>query len=229
MPNSDTYGFSPALGSMSLSAFARCGVRRTELTPQHMEDAALEANYLQSDWSADGIIWWSVELIQQPLTVGTPTYAIPSNTTSVLDVYISPNNGQSGQNRLILPFSRTDYASLANPTQQGFPTSYWYNRALVPTLTLWPVPDSATTYLMSYYVYTQPQDAVMRGGLKPAIPYWWINAYVADLAHRLSRIYAPALEGQRKVDRDEAYARAIKQVEPSPMYITPGLSGYFRQ
>ena len=121
MPNSDTYGFSPALGSMSLSAFARCGVRRTELTPQHMEDAALEANYLQSDWSADGIIWWSVELIQQPLTAGTPTYAIPSNTTSVLDVYVSPNNGTSGQNRLILPFSRTDYASLANPTQQGFP------------------------------------------------------------------------------------------------------------
>ena len=39
---------------MSLSAFARCGIRRTELTSQHMEDAALEANYLQSDWSADG-------------------------------------------------------------------------------------------------------------------------------------------------------------------------------
>ena len=228
MPTSDTYNFSPALGSLAANAFARCGVRRTSISSQQMEDVFLESNLLQSDWAADGIIWFTVELIQQPLTTGTPTYAIPSNTTSVLDVYIAPNNGQSGQNRLILPFSRTDYASLANPTQQGFPTSYWYNRALVPTLTLWPVPDDATTYLMSYYVYTQPQDAELRAGLKPAIPYWWINAYVADLAHRLSRIYAPALGAQRKVDRDEAYARAIKQVEPSPLYISLGLAGYFR-
>lgn len=228
MPFSDTYNFSPALGSLSLNAFARCGIRRTELTPQHMDDAFLECNLLQSDWAADGIIWWTVELIQQPLTAGVPTYAIPVNTTSVLDVYISPDNGQSGQNRLIMPFSRTDYASLAEPNQQAFPTSYWYNRALVPTLTLWPVPDSNTTYLMSYYVYTQPQDAELRGGLKPAIPYWWLNAYVADLAHRLSRIYANALEPMRKADKDEAYGRACKQVEPAPIYITCGLSGYFR-
>lgn len=228
MPTSDTYDFNPAIGTMTLSAFARCGVRRTELTPQHMQDAYLEANYLQSDWSADGIIWWTVERVDQALTASAPTYGLPTNTVSVLDVFVSPNSGTSGQNRLIMPFSRTDYASLANPTQEGFPTSYWYDRALTPTITLWPVPDDATTYLMSYYVYTQPEDAVLRAGGKAAVPYWWLNAYVADLAHRLSRIYAPALEQQRKADRDEAYARACKQVEPAPMYITPGLAGYFR-
>ena len=228
MPTSDSYSFSPALGSMTLSAFARCGVRRTELTATHMEDAYLEANYLQSDWSSDGILWWTVELVKQPLITGQPTYLLPTNTVSVLDVYISPNNGQSGQNRLILPFSRTDYASLANPTQQAFPTSFWWDRALTPTITLWPVPDNSTTYLMSYYIYTQPQDAILRSGLKPALPYWWLNAYVADLAHRLSRIYAPTLEAARKVDKDEAYGRAIKQTENAPIYIQPGLSGYYR-
>ena len=228
MPTSDSYNFNPNLGSLALNALARCGVRRTEITPQHMQDCYLESNLLQSDWAADGILWWTVELVNQPLTAGQPTYLLPTNTLSVLDVYIAPNNGQDGQNRLITPFSRTDYASLADPTQQAFPTRYWYDRALVPTLTLWPVPDSNTTYIMSYYIYTQPEDAVLRGGTKVAVPYWWINAYVADLAHRLSRIYAPPLEAARKVDRDEAYARACKQVEPSAMYITPGLSGYFR-
>lgn len=198
------------------------------LTAQHMEDAYLECNLLQSDWSADGIVWWTVLLVQQPLTAGSPTYALPLNTVSVLDVYISPNNGTSGSNRLILPFSRTDYASLANPTTQGFPTSFWYDRALAPTITLWPVPDASTNYVMSYYIYTQPEDAVLRGGGQAAIPYWWLNAYTADLAHRLSRIYAPNLEQMRKADRDEAYQRASKQVEPAPIYVTPGLAGYFR-
>lgn len=225
---SDTYNFNPSIGSLSLNALARCKVRRTEITQQHMDDCFLESNLLQADWSADGIIWWTVELINQPLTAAAPTYALPTNTVSVLDVYIAPDNGQSGQNRLITPFSRTDYASIANPTQQGFPTSFWYNRALEPTITLWPTPDDSTTYLMSYYVYTQPEDAVLRGGGKAAVPYWWLNAYVADLAHRLSRIYAPDLEPQRKVDRDEAYQRACKQVEPAPMYISPGLAGYYR-
>lgn len=146
----------------------------------------------------------------------------------MLDVYISPNNGQTGQNRLILPFSRTDYASLADPTQNGFPTSFWFDRALTPTITLWPSPDNSTTYTMSYYIYTQPEDAILRAGGKAAIPYWWLNAYVADLAHRLSRIYAPNLEQMRKADKDEAYARACKQTEPGNLYIQPGLQGYFR-
>ncbi len=228
MANSDTYLFNPSIGSLALNAFARCQVRRTMITQQHMDDVFLESNLLQGDWAADGIIWWTVELVQQPLTAGEPTYGLPANTVSLLDVYVSPDNGQSGQNRLITPFSRTDYASLANPATPGFPTSFWYNRALTPTITLWPVPDTSTTYLMSYYVYTQPQDAVLRGGGQAAVPYWWLNAYTADLAHRLSRIYAPALEAVRKTDRDEAYQRACKQVEPSAMYITPGLAGYFR-
>ena len=209
---------------MALNAFARCSVRRTELTPQHMEDAYLETNLMQSDWGADGITWWTVELLSQPLTQGTATYSVPANVVSVLDIYI--NNGSS--NRLITNFSRTDYASLAEPAQQGFPTVAWFDRALAPTLTLWPTPDDAASYTMYFYAYTQMQDANIKQGGTPAIPYWFFDAFVAGLAHRLSRIYAPQLEAVRKVDAQEAYAKANKQVEPSPMYISPGLQGYYR-
>jgi hypothetical protein len=222
--NSGTYTFNPPIGTITLNAFARCGVRRTEISPQHMEDAWLEVNFMQSDWGADGITWWTVEKIDQPLTQGVATYNVPVNIVSVLDIYI--NNGSS--NRLITNFSRTDYASLANPSQQGFPTVAWFDRLLAPTLTLWPSPDGSATYTMSYFAYTQIQDAAPRQGGTAAIPYFWLNAYVADLAHRLSRIYAPALEAVRKVDKEEAYARACKQVEPSAMHISPGLSGFYR-
>ena len=224
MPNSGTFTFNPPLGTLTLNAFSRCQVKRTEILAEHMENAWFESNLLQVDWAADGITWWTVDLVVQPLTLGVATYSVPANVITVLDLYI--NNGSS--NRLIFPFSRTDFASLATPNQQGFPTTFWFDRALSPTITLWPVPDNNAVYTMSYYVYRQTQDATIRQGGNAAIPYFWLNAYTADLAHRLSRHHAPALEQLRKQDKIEAYATACKQVEPGNMYITPGLSGYFR-
>jgi hypothetical protein len=224
LANSGTYNFNPPLGQLTLNAFSRIQVKRTEILAEHMENAWMESNLLQADWSADGITWWSVQLITQALTQGVSTYAVPANVISVLDVYI--NNGSS--NRLIMPFSRTDFASIANPTTQGFPTTFWYERTLSPNIVLWPVPDNNATYTMSYYVYNQTQDATFRQGGNAAIPYFWLNAYTADLSHRLARHHAPALEAVRKQDKMEAYANACKQVEPSALYITPGLSGYFR-
>lgn len=184
----------------------------------------MESNLQQIDWSADGINWWTVEQITEPMVQGTQTYAVPANIVSVLDVVI--NNGSS--NRLIMPFSRTDFASLAIPDQQGFPTSYWYDRALSPTLNFWPVPDGSATYELQYYAYTQTEDASFGNAANIAVPYWWLDAYIAGLSHRLSRIWAPNLEQIRGADAERAYQRACKQVEPSPIYVTPGLAGYYR-
>jgi hypothetical protein len=224
MATSGTTNFNPGIGTLALNAFSRCQVKRTEILAEHMENAWMESNLLQADWAADGIIWWTVELINQPLTQGVSTYSVPLNVVSVLDVYI--NNGS--MNRLIFPFSRTDYASLAEPTEQGFPTTFWWNRVIPSTITLWPVPDSNANYTMSYYAYTQMQDATIANAGNAQVPYWWLNAYTADLAHRLSRHHAPALEQIRKADKDEAYARANKQVETEAVYFTPGLDSYFR-
>lgn len=224
MANSGTYNFGPPLGSLALAAFSRCQVKRTELTAQHMEDVYLETNLMQSEWGADGITWWTVELVNQPLTESVATYTVPLNVVTVLDLYV--NNGSS--NRLILPFSRTDFASLANPDEQGFPTSYWQDRVIPQTVTFWPVPDGNATYTASYYAYTQMQDATLRQGGNAAIPFYWLDAYVAGLAYRLSRNYAPQLEDKRKADSEKAYATACKQVENVPLYLSPGLAGYFR-
>ena len=218
-----TTAYAPSLGNLFTSAFGRIGVRPPALTQQHLQDAYNEANFLQADWSADGITWWTVTLNTQALTQGTATYNVVAGTVSVLDVYI--NNGSS--NRLIMPFSRTDYASLANPTTQGFPTSCWWNRVLTPTITLWPVPDGNATYTMQYYTYNQTQDATLGSATAPSIPYFWLDAYVAGLAHRLARLYVPAMEQLRAMDAEKAYMRACKQVETSPLYVTPGLQGYF--
>lgn len=224
MATSGTFSFNPPIGSLALAAFRRCQIARTSLSAEHMEDVYNETNLLQSAWSADGITFWTVSLQTQALTQGVATYTVPANAVTVLDVYI--NNGSS--NRLLFPLSRTDYASLSVPTQQGFPTSFWYNRVIPSTLTLWPVPDGSATYTMNYYIYTQIQDADLDQGGNFNSPYFWLDAYVAELAYRMSRIHAPAIEAARKVDAAEAYAKASKQAEIVPIYITPGLAGYYR-
>ena len=220
---SGTYNFQPDLGSLAIVALSRCGIKRTEITPEHMQNAYMETNLLQADWGADGITLWSVELISVPLVAGTQTYSIPQNVVTILDMYI--NNGYN--NRLLFPFSRTDFASLGNPTQPGFPTSFWQDRLLSQTFTLWPNPDNNSTYTISYYAYTQLEDATFKQGGQIAVPFWWLDAVVAGLAYRLSRHHAPALEAVRKTDAQEAYMRASKQAENVPIYITPGLSSYF--
>jgi hypothetical protein len=224
MVTSNSYLFNPTAGEITLTALSRIGVKRTEILAEHMSNAWMECNLMQAEWGADGITFFTVSIVTQALTQGVATYSVPANVVSVLDVYIS--NGSS--NRLIFPFSRTDYASLAEPNEQGFPTVFWYDRALSPSLTLWPAPDNNVTYTMTYYVYQQIQDANLRQGGNVAVPYFWLSAYVADLSHRLSRHHAPALEAIRKQDKIEAYAIACKQVEPTNIYITPSLGGYFR-
>ena len=195
------------------------------MTAQHIADAKNEANLLQIQWANDGVLLWTVDLITVSLVQGTATYNVPSNTVMILDLYIS--NGSS--NRLIMPFSRTDYASLANPTSQGFPTTFWFDRLIAPTVTLWPVPDGSATYTMSYYRYRQVQDAVAATGTQPEVQTLWLDAFIAGLAHRLSRHYAPQLEALRKADAMEAYLLASKQgVENVPLAVAPGLSSYFR-
>lgn len=225
MATSGTYTFQPSLGELVINAFSRCQIRRSALTAEMMVDARIESNLLQTQWNNDGVNLWTVDLINLPLVQGTATYSVLANTVMILDLYV--NNGS--QNRLILPFSRTDYASLANPTQQGFPTSFWFDRLIAPTISFWPVPDGNATYTVSYYRYRLIQDANLPNGGNVEIPMLWLDAFCAGLAHRLARIYAPALEMIRKADADEAWGRAAKNnVENVSISIQPMMQGYFR-
>ncbi len=224
MASSGTYAFSPSVGNLALSAYSRIQIRRPALLPEHMADAYLETNYMMSSWSNMAPNLWTVDLVTQTLTVGTATYSVDAKTVMILDAYITIDS----QDRLIFPISRTEYASYVNKTDQGTPSVFWFNRILAPTVTLWLVPDDSTVTL-NYYRCTQNQDANLQSGETPAIPFRFIDAMVAGLAHRLARIYAPALEKQREMDADKALAIAQTQdIENVPMSIQPQLQGYYR-
>ena len=228
MSTSGTYNYNPSLGEITLYAFNLCGVRNTALLQEHMESARMSANMLLGRWSSQGVNLWCVDLESIPLVQGTATYSVPSNTVVMLDAYVVQNLGGAAINRLILPISRSEYASYPNPTQQGFPTTYWFDRLLSPTVTLWPVPDG-TQSSFDYYRVRQIQDSNFTNGQQVEIPYYFLEAFAYGLAQRLAMIWAPDKVAMLKPLADESYDIASRQnIETAQQYISPTVSSYFR-
>lgn len=229
MTTSGTYSYNPGLGELTLYAYNLIGVRNTAVLQEHMEAARMAANMMLSRWANQGVNLWAVDLVTVPLVQGQSTYNVDSNTVVMLDAYIETDTG-NGQpiDRLILPVSRTEYASYPNKEQQGFTTTYWFDRLLSPTVTLWPVPDGTTTSL-KYYRVRQLQDAGLTNGQTVEIPYLWLEAFAFGLAQRLAIIWAPDKAMALKPLADEAYNIAAEQnIETAQQYISPIISGYFR-
>lgn len=230
MTSSGTYTFNPSLGELVIYAFNLCGLRGTSVLQEHMQSARMASNMLLSRWSNQGVNLWKVDLVTVPLVTGQATYTVSANTVVMLDAYVT--NDQTGENidRIIMPVSRTEYASYPNKEQQGFPTVFWFDRLLSPTVTLWPVPnvDNGPSTL-SYYRVTQIQDSNLSSGQTVDIPYLWMEAFAYGLATRLSQIWAPDKLALLKPFADEAYAIAAEQnIETAQQYISPMISGYFR-
>ena len=196
-----------------------------------MFSARRELNFMFADWSNETPNLWEVIRTQLVLSAGTATYSVNPNTIMILDGSIVINFGTPNETRrYITPISRTEYLSFANQLIQGPPTVFWFDRLIAPTVTFWPVPDGQATYTWDFFSCTQMQDANLAGGETPDVPYRWLDALVAGLAHRLSRVYAPQLELVRKTDAQEAWQKAAAQdTENVPFMLAPGLVNYYRR
>lgn len=230
MATSGTYTFNPGLGELTLYAYNLIGVRNTAVLQEHMEAARMATNMMLARWSNQGVNLWAVDLVTTNLTTGVATYSVDANTVMILDAYMVDQNSGTNIDRIILPVSRTEYASYPNKTQQGFPTVYWFDRLLNPTVTLWPVPntDNGPSQL-KYYRVRRLQDANLQNGEQIEIPYLWLEAFAYGLAYRLAQIWAPAIAQTIKPMADESYQIAADQnVEQAQQYISPMISGYYR-
>jgi hypothetical protein len=200
------------------------------LEAKHFNTAYLEQNLAMVKFSNLQPNLWKVDLQTVTLTPGVSTITIPANTVLVLDAYITTNPGSpsSQNNRYITQLSRTEYASLSNPNTPGPPTQIWFNRQIVPTISFWPVPDTNGPYTFSYYRVAQMQDVGVASGQTLDLPYLWLDAYVAELSHRFSRWYKPALETVREMDAKKAWDIAAAQnIEVVNIALSPPLGRYY--
>lgn len=228
MTTTGTYTYNPSLGELTLYAYNLIGIRNTALLQEHFEAARMAANLMLSRWSNQGVNLWAVDLQTVPLVQGTSTYSVPDNTVMILDAYISTTSGGQTIDRIIMPVSRTEYASYPNKAQQGFPTTFWFDRLLSPTVTIWPVPDGSQTSL-KYYRVRRLQDAAISNATDVEIPYLWMEAFAYGLALRLAQTWNPQMIAMLKPMADESYQIASDQnVETAQQFITPLVGGYWR-
>lgn len=223
-----TFDFAPSGAEFVLAAFGRLQVRPTEITPTHMFNARMALNFILSEWSNNTPNLWEVDLQVMPLTQGVETYAVPSPTVMILDLYIRTGSGTTSIDRYLTPVSRTEYASYSNKLTQGVPTVYWYDRLISQNVTFYPVPDGGGPYTVLFYSVRQTQDADVSDGSDIEIPYRFYEAYCSGLAWKLSEIYAPQLEDKLFARYTRAMELAMKQdTENVGLTIMPGLGGYY--
>jgi len=227
MASSGTYNFSISNGEVVLAAYERIKIFPPMLLQHHMATARRELNLLLAEAANRQVNLWKVELVTTTLVSGTDTYAVDPRTVMILDAWVTT---PQSNDLFITPMSRTEYASINNKSTPGRPTTYWFDRLISPTITLWPVPNQAG-FTLSYYRCVQMQDANLPGGETPDLPYLWLDWFIAGMSHRLARPYAtPEVEKMRKADAVEAWTIAATQnTENVPMTLAPTISGYYRR
>lgn len=228
MTTSGTYTFDPGIGDLVLAAFGRIGLRRTELTIQHLTDASTEANLVQVELANKEPNLWKSELYTVSLSQGTSSYSLPARMISPMAVFLTTTQSGVSTDRIMTPISTYEYAAIPDKTVQSPPTVFWYNRQTSPIVVVWPVPDGAATYTLNLRILSQMQDTKLSNGTTLDVPYRWVDCFVAKLAHRLARIYAPQIEDKRAADAERAWEIAAKEdIEYTPMFIYPTLSQYY--
>jgi hypothetical protein len=229
MTSSGTTNFNPGSGEFVLYCYGLIGVRRPAITQEHLVDARMAINLMLSEWNNDTPNLWKVDLVEVPLIEGVATYSVDPSTIMMLDVYIRTDDGNGNPtDRIIWPLSRTEYASMPNKAMEGMPTSFWFDRLLSPTFTLWQTPDGNGPYLLRYYRVSQIYDVSLQGGQTVDIPSRWFGAFVWGLALRLAYSYAPERVMSLQPMADKALMQAMEQdTENVPLMIAPSIGGYF--
>jgi len=226
MTTTGTYAYDPALSDLMIAAYGRCLIRRTALTTEHLFDAATAANLLQVEWSNQQVNLWTVDLQSIPLTEGVATYNVDPATVMIMAAYIATNTAPE-QDRIIISIDRDTYASFPDKQTEGPPTVYWYNKQILPTITVWQPPDGNGPYTLKFYRARQMQDASAPNGVNAEVPYRFLEAYTAGLARKLAELYAPAELQRLMLQEQKSWDKASQRdIEDAPLRIVPAMSTY---
>lgn len=248
---SGTFKWNPALSDLIIAAYGRCQIRRSQLTVDHLQDAATAANLLQLEWANQQVNLWTVELVSVPLKAKQATYDVDPATIMIMATYITTGEQDitvdntnidadelrepsvdaisypNQQDRILTSIDRDTYASFPKKLDVGPPTVYWFNKQVGPSITLWQVPDETRKYVLHYYRARHLQDAVLGDGAMADVPRHFLEAYVAALAFKCAEIWAPGRMEQLGIRAAAAFnVAARRDVEDLPLRIVPALATY---
>ena len=230
MTTSGTATFNMDLTELVEEAFERAGVEMR--TGYDLRTARRSLNLMFTDWANRGINLWTVEQGTQVLTAGTGTYNLPADTVDLIEQVIRTDAGsQANQADLsVTRVSVSTYSSIPNKLTQGRPVQIYIDRQTAqPTISLWPVPDSAQTYTLVYWRLRRIQDAG-NGVNTMDVPFRFLNCLTAGLAYYLAMKIPGAIDRIQllKQQYDEAWELAATEDREKatfqlvPRYMTIG-------
>ena len=230
MATSTTASFDLDLNEIVEEAFERAG---SELRSGYdLRTARRSLNLLFADWANRGINLWTIDSSTQVLTSGTATYNLPVDTVDLIEHVIRTGSGTTQTDVPLSRISVSTFAAIPNKNSTGKPLQIYSDRksgatesggVQYPTVTLWPVPDSVSTYTLVYWRLSRMLDAGT-GVNTQDIPFRFLPALVAGLAYYLA-LKVPGAEnrvGSLRAMYEEAWTLAADEDrEKASMFITP--------
>ena len=230
MATSTTASFDLDLNEIVEEAFERAG---SELRSGYdLRTARRSLNLLFADWANRGINLWTIDSSTQVLTSGTATYNLPVDTVDLIEHVIRTGSGTTQTDVPLSRISVSTFAAIPNKNSTGKPLQIYIDRksgatesggVQYPTVTLWPVPDSVSTYTLVYWRLSRMLDAGT-GVNTQDIPFRFLPALVAGAADYVA-LKAPGAEnrgGSLRAMYEEAWTLAADEDrEKASMFITP--------
>lgn len=184
MATSGTATFNPEIVEIVEDAYERCGL---ELRSGYdLKTARRSLDIMAAEWSNKGINLWTVESGTLSLTTGTATYTLPADTIDLLETVIRTGSGSDQQDLSINRISVSTYATIPNKNNQGRPIQIYVDRQATPKVSVWPTPDSSTTYTLAYWRLRRIEDAGRAGSNTYDVPSRFIPCLVAGLAYHIA-------------------------------------------
>ncbi len=231
MTTSGTKTWTPDLAECFEEAFERAGL---ELRSGYdLKTARRSLNFILADWANKGLNLFTIKSGTIPLVTGQKTYTstdgLPASAVDYIEHVCRTTNAGVPTDISLNRISVSTYANIPNKDQRGRPYQVYVNRAVnAPEITVWPVPDSATTYTLAYWYLDRIDDATNPVSQTLDIPWRFYNAIVAALAYQI------ALKKPEVADRismlkdlaDEAFQIAADEDRDRSSFRATPFTGY---
>lgn len=224
MATSGTTTFDMDVAEIVEEAFERNGAQAR--TGYDFRTARRSLNLLFIEWANMGVNLWTIDEQEVGLVNGTATYVLPVDTVDVLDAVVRRGTGLNQTDLTMGRVSVSTYAALPNKNARGVPTLMQIDRHNTPSITLWPVPQSAAPLTLVYWRLRRIQDA--GGGTHTAdMPFRFLPAAIAGLSYKLSFKLPEGLarQGVLKAEYMEAWESAAgEDRERATLRLVPRIS-----
>jgi len=219
MATSGSRDFNLHVSDIIEEAYERCGLEVR--TGYDARTARRSMNLMFADWANRGINLWTVRQATITLTQGQATETLTSDVVDLLEVVLRRNGTDFDINKI----SRGEYLSVPTKTTTGRPSQFYFNRQVLPQITMWPTPENSTDQIVYYYIRRlEDADALVND---VELPFRFLPCAVAGMAYYIALKKAPERiqllktvyeeEFQRAADEDED--RVSLKLQPSIQYL----------